>query len=67
MKKYKLKKNIIKGLDKLLISISQLHLITMINTQYINDLYNEFYFNIIFISLIVILEFVKNNYNKIFN
>ena len=53
-----------KSIKIILLDILQLVLITKINTHRINDLYNELYFNICFIALIIILEVIKSLVNQ---
>lgn len=55
-KKLRLKKSI----KTLILSIIQLVIICNINNYSINDLYNELYFNIIFITSIIFIEIIKN-------
>ena len=60
MNKMKLKKSI----KIILLDIIQLVLITRYNTISINNLYNELYFNICIIILIIILEVIKTLVNQ---
>lgn len=49
-----------KSIKMILLDIIQLVLITRLNTYSLNTLYNELYFNICIIILVIILEVIKN-------